>query len=410
VVSSGVVFAILALLLAPRIAGRIFDDPRSSTVVVFFAAAIPFKLAADLLGSANQGVGRLYLKLLMVDLWPALCFSGALGLLFFMKAGSLDTVVAWYLLPMVLAPFLFPWKCGFPAIFQRLKTPVSYRELLGYSGPLLLSGVVAWPMTLVPVVIGSVTSVESVSYYSLSISIASFIYLGVSVTEAAGLSVWSSYLGTGDTKRLEEDYRLSTRWGLMVGSIVFIPLLLCPAEVVGLLFGSKFGLVTEILPVVSCIFFANLATGPTESILKAYGETRFIFAARLTVGIVIALTLYPFLKLWGLSGAIAAYGLSTVIAGISMYSGLLYKKYNLHPFDKYFLYAMMSILSSIALTGFFIRNISLPGGAVVRIAITAVVYGLLLVLQLGLLQAIAPRERLILARLMARCGVVIGGK
>ncbi len=410
VLSFSVFIAVLVALSASSIADHFIHDPRFSTVAVILALAIPFKLGADLIGSANQGAGRLYFKIMMVDLVPAILFSGGLGLLLAFKGGSLNIVVALYVIPFAVSLFLFRGLFRFTAIFSGRGSSVTTRDLMRYSVPLLLSGIVAWPLSLVPAVIGSLTSVDAVAYYSLAISMASFIYLGASVTEAAGLSVWSSYLGSSDTNRLKEDYRLTTRWAVVIGSLVFVPLLICPYEIVVLLFGLKYKPVAQILPIMSCIFFANLITGPTESILKAYGDTRFIFMTRLTVGIVVALTLYPALTFWGLNGAIGVYGLSVAVGGIGMYSWQLYKQHHLHPIDKHFLLILASIGSAIFLTFLFVQNVPHLSGSIVTIIGTVLVYFLFLVSHFIVLKAVTPRDRRIISQVFSRICMLLQAK
>lgn len=402
----GVFLALIVVLLASTISEHMLHASRFSTIVVIVALTIPFKLAADLIGSANQGAGKLYYKILFVDLGSAILFACGLGLLLVFNLGSLNVVIVLYMLPFAVSPFLFPGEFKFTAIFRRHKSSVATHDLLRYSVPLLLSGIVAWPLTLVPIVIGSMTSTESVAYYSLAISLASFIYLSASVTEAAGLSVWSSYLSSGETNRLKEDYRLSTRWGIIVGSFVFVPLLLCPHEVVVLLFGLKFAPVARILPAMSCIFFANLTTGPNESLLKAHGDTRFIFVTRLTAGIIVALTLYPFLTLWGINGAVAVYVLFDAV-GIGMYSWRLYKRHRLHPIDKHFLLFLVSVISAALLTSFVMQYVPRWSGSLVTIISAVVVYCSFLISHFIFLHAMAPRDRLIMSRAFSHICVLV---
>jgi len=401
VVTVGILIAIIIILLASTISEHIFHASRLSTIIVIIAVAVPFKLAVDLIGSANQGAGKLYYKILLVDLVSTIMFTIGLGLLLVLKSGSLNIVVVLYMVPFLISLLLLHGQYKFTAIFKQCDSDITAYDLLRYSIPLLLSGIVAWPLTLVPVIIGRITSVELVSYYSLAISLASFIYLGASASEAAGLSVWSSYLGAGDTNSLKEDYRLITRWGIVVGSVVFVPLIVCPREVVIILFSWKFEPVAHILPAVSCIFFVNLITGPTESILKAYGDTRFIFSTRLAVGIVVLLTLYPFLTIWGLNGAIAVYGLSVAV-GITMYSWHLYKQHSLHPIDRHFSLILLSICSAALATLIALKYIPRWGGYFVYIISAVVVYCSLLVLHFVVLQAMAPRDRLIMSRIYNR--------
>ena len=369
-------FALLLTLIAVLwewgMSAQFSRDPRYSIIGVLIALAMPFKVAADAIGAANQGAGRLYIKTAVVDVVPAIAFACGLGFLAVSGMGSLNLVAVAYVLSIALSPFLFFGAFSIRAIVRPCGASVRYGEIVRYSLPLLLSGAVAWPLTLVPIVVGRQTSAEAVSYYSLAISLGSFIYLGTAVMEAAGLSAWSSYLGRGDVRQLEDDYRLSTRCGLLVGSVVFAALSTCPRDIVALLFGARYEPIARILPYMSCIFFANLMTGPTESLLKAHGETRFILTARLTAGAVVAATLYPFLRLWGLNGAVAVYGLATIIGGVAMYSWRLYRRYRLHPIDGYFLRTLGSVAGALILAFLAHGRLVVFWGAIGAISATVV--------------------------------------
>jgi O-antigen/teichoic acid export membrane protein len=211
-------------------------------------------------------------------------------------------------------------------------------------------------MMLVPIFIGFMTSPDQVSFYNIAISLCSFVYLGALAAESAGLSVWSEYVSKSDITKLINEYRLITRWGVIMGSVLFMILLFCPKQLVDILFDKQFLPAAEFLPVIGGVFFINLLTGPTESILKATSETGFIFKARLSAGVITALGIYPALMWWGIYGAILVYAISAMLGGVFMYSYRLWRKYNIHPFDLLYIRVIASLICALIFAKFFIDN------------------------------------------------------
>ncbi len=332
------------------ISNLIVAGDKSKTELVatlnLFALFVPFKLASDMIGSAYQGTGQLYVKMIIVDIFPVFFFITGLGILYFLEVKTFGWIIFIYLIPFAATLLIFPGPFKITGILKAPKNNALRKELIRFSCPLFFAGIVSWPEALVPFIIGLVLPAESVSYYSLSLSLASFIYLSATAVEAAGLSVWAGYLSANNPSKIRDDYRRTTRLGIIVGSIIFFVLVCFPAEIVIILFGARFEYVANILPIMSVIFFINLITGPTESLLKVYGDTHFIFKVRLIVSGFTLLAIYPLLKLFGLNGAIFTFGLSAIIGGVGMYSWRIYRAYEVHPFNELFFKSMFSILVS----------------------------------------------------------------
>ena len=327
------------------------------TILNFFILFLPIKLASDMIGSAYQGAGQLYIKLLVADIFPAVLFILGLGILYQLGINTFGWIIFIYLIPFAISMLVYSGIFKISDIFNSSPTNALKNELLRFSLPLFFAGIVSWPQALLPFIIGLVLPIELVSYYSLSISLASFIYLSSTAVEAAGLSVWAGYFSGNNLNAIIHDYRLTTRFGIILGSIIAFVLIVYPSEVVNILFGSQFQKIADILPLFSGIFFINLLTGPTESILKVYAETRFIFKVRLISSAVVLIIIYPFLKIWGLYGAILTFGLSIMIGGVGMYSMRIYRVCGIHPFDAKYFKTILCILASGFSTFFLMRTL-----------------------------------------------------
>lgn len=368
-------------------------------VLILLALSVPFKMLADMFGAVCQGIGKYWLKVLALDLAPAAFVLAVLAALMAIGQGSVDKVAAIYLASGIVSSLVVA-SLGFGVIrVRRQASSISRMALLRYGLPLLGSGIVAWPLALVPVAIGGLIAPESVAYYSLAISLASFIYLGTSVAEAASFGTWAEYVGESRRDQLLANYRVVTRWGLILASLVFVPLFFCSGDVVMLVYGAGYLPVAELLPLLATIFLVNAATGPNESILKSLGCTQWIFASRFAVGATVAAVLYPLVTRYGLYGAIASYFL-TVLVGVGMYGGYLFRNFDIHPIDQYFLRVTAAIAVALIAVSIVVWSVLEAHPGISRIAWVAALYVLLVGMFMYLLRAYTDADRQLIDRII----------
>jgi len=326
-------------------------------VFTIFILIAPLKILANFIGSAYQGVGRLHIKLIYSDLLPSLIFIISIIILKSFFNLSLISISIIYAIPYVLVPYLYMGKFKLRySFFYKQINHSKIPNLLKFSLPLLIAGLLSWPLNSVPIIMGILTSPEDVSYYCLALSIVSCIYLSVSAVDMAGLSQWTKLINRKDKHEILNQYRCATRWSILFGSILFFACLICPKELTYILLGVKFMQIVEILPALAFIVFINVLSGPSESLLKAYEDTRYIFVTRLSVALTTLIPIYPALKYWGLNGAVIVFGLST-LCSVFMYSLRLYSRFNLLPFDKFYFRTICSIVCAISIVDVFNKNI-----------------------------------------------------
>jgi len=324
----------------------------SNQLILIFILIIlitPFKITANFIGSAYQGIGQLHKKLIYSEFLPAFIFITGLIVLQYITDMSLLKVLLLYLLPFAIVPYIYVGKFKFRFFYvSKILNYLIIQKLLKFSLPLFMAGILAWPLNCVPIIIGFITSPEDVSHYCLALSIVSCIYLSVSAVDMAGLTQWTKHINQNRKNDLIKEYRSATRWSILFASFLFTVCFICPKDLTNILFGGKYMSIDKILPALAFIVFANVLTGPSESILKAHEDTRYIFITRLTVALTTMISIYPALKFWGLNGAIFVFGLST-LCSVFMYSLRLYIKFELFPFDKFYTRMFCSIICSMGL-------------------------------------------------------------
>lgn len=332
---------------ANLIAEGIYRQAALAGVLVLLALAMPANTTANILASAYRGISQLWVKITYIDLSPAMFVVVALPLLILLGKNSLVAVAGVYVLAAMLSTALVAGRFLRSPQWRVRAESVSPGELLRYSLPLLGASLVAWPMSAIPLLLGSLGSAQSVAYYSLSISLSSSIYMIVSAAETAALPVWSNQISKGMMPKLRADYAFTTRWCFIISSLVFVLIFLFPETVLAMLYGSSYAAAAPSVQAMAAMFLVNAATGPNESLLRALGSTRWIFLSRVAVGGVALVCAFPLIQIWGLWGAVIAY-LASSITGFLMYAGYLFWRYHIHPLDPPYLKTLVA--SAIALT------------------------------------------------------------
>jgi O-antigen/teichoic acid export membrane protein len=186
----------------------------------------------------------------------------------------------------------------------------------------------------------------------------------------------------GETNRVEEIYRISTKWGLYIGIPLFLVILFGSRELLALSFGAEY--IGGSLPL---IFLAlsqliNIGTGPLDILLIMTGRQKSwmaISGIMLGANILINSILIPSLGLIG-----AAIGTASTVSGIFIIGLVKVKRdLNIWPYDQRCLKVLISVVvTSAVLFGMTYVNIPSP---VVRISsvlvIALVVFGAGLLLQ-----------------------------
>ncbi len=373
-----VVIAIVAC--ASTIANSVYHQIALSPVLVILSFAIPLSTTAAVLAAAYQGLGSVWERIVFIDLVPGVFVVAALVILKAINQSSLSNIAGVYVAAAAISAALAVYRFKTDSsgrVATRPAAPV--RALLRFSLPLLASGLIAWPMTFIPLILG-VRDVGAVAYYSLAVGLSGLIYAPVSAAESVAVPVWSSQIARGQNSELRSDYASVTSWCLILGSIIFAVLILCPEAAIGVMYGTKYLSGANTLRWVAPAVLLNAATGPNESILKALGETRWIFITRLCCGIgVIAATI-----IWrtdgGLIRALWSFWLSAILS-IVLYSSFLLVRKGIHPWTRTYAKSWAAILVSLAFAGYCRQWIHLSSQPEI-ILFTVGVYSVMLVVSL----------------------------
>ena len=392
----GVLISVVAgsglMLFSQVIAEGIYENVHLTPILLIWAAVIPFGVIAGIFAAGFQGLGKMPVKVVCHDLIPVLLLLVSLGACLWINMRSLLLITCLYAAVPVFGAVLL--------IFKMLKSPFwtiknqhdgSSRELFQYSYPILASGMVAWPMAFIPLVLGAMLSTEELAYYNLSMSLALLIVIPVSALTPAVLPIWVNMISQSEgTRQLHDHYANITKWILILSSLIFVPLFFCSEQTASLLFGGNFSGLSSTLKLLAPVIFLTAALGPMESLIKAQGQPKVILFGRIIIGVVAGASVYPLIKYYGYNGSLMAY-IASAIAGYGVYFGVMFHKYKIHPFRPAYNKTLLGVICAVTVIGLVLPE-AFPSYGALDIILYCVFYLGSLLFLLKILDAVSSDE------------------
>jgi O-antigen/teichoic acid export membrane protein len=269
------------------------------------------------------------------------------------------------------------------------------RSLFAYGVPLLLSAVVNWPGSyLLTILLAATVSTQAVAYYTLATTVANLVYMPAAAIETAATPAWAGRIVEGSLQELRAEYQFTTRWCLFFGLLVLAVFVLRPTEVVRIIYGSRYTDAAPILRFAAGIVTFNLATGPTEGLLRAFGHTRQIFIGRLTGGMASLVCAVVFVPRLGIFGAVIALAAAAAL-GVSFLSIALFRNERIHPFTWPYVKTASAAGVSMALVS---KVVPAGGNDLLGVFSTFAAFATVFVVLLFVLRSFTERDRRVAAR------------
>jgi O-antigen/teichoic acid export membrane protein len=158
--------------------------------------------------------------------------------------------------------------------------------------------------------------------------------------------------------RLEEIFRVGTKWNFYLGIIPFIIYLLNSSDILSFIFGPEYSLGWSCLVVLSVGQLVNCGTGSIGVLLLMSGNQRNWFwmtSLSLLINIIICLILVPKLGIIG-----AAIGTSFSVGGMNIVATIFGKrKVGVWPYDRRYIKGVLAGISA-AISGYLINSLHFP--------------------------------------------------
>ena len=215
------------------------------------------------------------MKVVFIDWGRALCVIAGAALLLALGRHSLFGVTSIYAAGLVAsAGCTIAWFSR-DKYWKAVPEPVDTRSLFAFGVPLLLSAIVNWPGSyFLTLLLAGKVSVQAVAYYALASTVSDLVAMPATAIETAATPAWSGRIADGSLPELRAEYQFTTRWCLLLGLLLLSVLVTRPTEIVRIIYGPQYTDAAPILRISAVIFTFNVATGPTEGLLRAFGHTR----------------------------------------------------------------------------------------------------------------------------------------
>jgi O-antigen/teichoic acid export membrane protein len=310
----GLLAGALLYVTAGSLAVNVFNKPELASVIRWFSPALAFAGGLQVAASATRISKRIQFAAVSQEVFQPFAdlvlVVIALGLGWGL-AGAVGAAVASFALAMGLAVY-FVLRL-FPSAFRATERsqPVA-GELLGYSSATAVAGMFTSFLILVDrLIVGHFRPAADVGVYQAA-STASTLFPVVLTGFSSILAPMIADLHhIRERERLQEIYKVSTKWGIYVSLPVFLLVLFFPTQLMEVGFGERFRAASTLLVILSAGQLVNVSTGSINTVFIMTGhQTRWLVISgvglALDVGLGVLLT-----SKYGVTGA----ALATAIAG-----------------------------------------------------------------------------------------------
>lgn len=332
----GALAGALLFALAPWIAGEFFDKPDLAPVLKGFSLGILFYPVLRVAASSTRITQRMRYYVLSEELSAPASFIVLFFLLYALGWGLMAAVIGNVASTGVAAAIAMVLLVRlFPALHEGAR-PVymPLRELISFSVPTAASGMMALiAMWLDRLMVGYYLTEAETGVYLASSQI-SFLF---TILLISFNSIFSPMIADlyhhGQSRRLDELFKVSTRWGFYLGVPVFLVIALVPERLLTFIFDARYAHGAWPMVILSIGQMANLATGAVGFLLVMSGrEKRWMLASGVALGANFVLNLLLIPRL-GLEGAAVATAI-TVCGLFTVGLFLVRRSMGLWPYDR----------------------------------------------------------------------------
>lgn len=401
----GTVVATVLYFAAPWLALTVFGKPDLANAIRIVAPLVPVASGLAVLAGAAQATQRMGYTVLTRDLAePVLQVSLFLVLwaLGYGLAAALWGALVGGVLAFVLALVLV-WRLtrlrGEVSVEPQASGETTLRQLVLFSLPVAISGMLAAYLLWVDrLLMGYFRPAAEVGIYAAAAQFGILFALLLHGFNTMFTPMFSDLLDRGETERMRELYRVSTKWGLYLLLPLMIVLAIQPEVALGGLFGAQFALGGRALQILLIGQFINVLSGQVGMVLILSGRQRLwmtLTAVALALNIALDLLWIP---RFGLEGAAAASSLALVLlfgSGLA----LAWRRLGIFPLDGRFwklLPPAAGGLAGVLGLGWLGLAPTLPG------LLLALTVSYLVTLAVRLLLPADPEDRELLAMLRGR--------
>ncbi|MCO5187246.1 MAG: flippase [Anaerolineae bacterium] len=314
---AGIVATAILVALAQFIE-QAYDKPSLAQIIRLFAIVLPVISMLRVGAAATRMTQRTQFSVLAEDLvQPAMhlaLFLGAFLLGWQLLGAIVTSILSFVIALLVILFFVFKLFPNISWLEMDRKYYHTVKSLLKYSLPITLAGSFALSITWIDqLFVGYYLPSSDAGIYqaALQISVLFALVMG-SFTAIVAPMVASSH-AKGDIGRLEEIYRVTTKWGAYINLPALLVIVFAAEEILTLLYGPSYASGWLALTILMAGQLVNVLTGTVAPLLTMTGhQYRWFFISGIAFFVNVILNIM-FIPQWGLAGAAFGTAVATAI-------------------------------------------------------------------------------------------------
>lgn len=336
--------AIIIFIFTDQIANYFFHNPQLAPILRIFSFIIPFSVITTLFSSTFRAFKRIEYVVGLKEILEKSIRLLAAFLLISFGLGIMGAAYSFLIseIFIFLVAILILEKKVFPIFRTKVKANHHIKELLDYSIPLMLSGImvfmVAWADTLM---LGYFKTASEVGIYNAAHPTAALMFILPTAIISLFLPVITELYTKKKTNEIKDIFKRVSRWIFFVSFPIFLMMLFFSKHIILIIFGNDY---ISAAPVLSILIFGYLFYSinyTSNNILNMAKKTKTIFFITLMfVGSNILLN-FLLIPPYGVIGAAIATSASFIIVSI-LYIIFNFRLIKSYPVDKSFLKSILA--------------------------------------------------------------------
>ena len=315
----GVFASIVLAVTATPLASDVYGKPELASMLLLFAAAIPFAFTTVLLLSSLQAYQTVRYTVLVKYLWEPFGKWGIVGLALLAGWGLAGVVGGFVVTFMASAIFAAVALVRVARLSTRDVVSVQKDDvwtLARYCIPLLIAnvfGVVAPRMDIM--LLGYWASSQDVGLYLVAFQTAAVLALVLGAFDVAFAPIIGQAWARHDDMTIRECYASIHRMAAMATVPFFVGLVVFREEILSL-FGHEIGEGGMALTILASGYLLNAMTGGASTVLLMTGRSRTVLMNTVVYGIALVVGTALLIPQWGILGA--AVSASCALIGLNV--------------------------------------------------------------------------------------------
>lgn len=329
-----ILISAIVFLSADIIATHIFSNSSASSTIRIFALAVPFQVVYNSFSGLVKAFQEMRYHALVDSIIRSI-FT-LVGTVFVLSLGynlygALVIQLGAAVLSSILILYFAEYKV-FPTLKRTSGIKQEGKELIQYSYPLFLSGIIGLVMSWTDtILLGVFSTVSAVGVYNAAYPTAQLLKV---IPNSLGQMLFpqvSEKYGEGEKEKSKLLASTALKWTFVTSFPAVILMVLFSNQIIGLLFGETFSSGAQAMAILGSAYFIQSMSSHTGSYIKSEDETKISFYNSIGAAILnIILNVYMIPR-YGTTGAALATSISMTIMAIVSVIEVKYW-YNIQPY------------------------------------------------------------------------------